>query len=270
MLIAQVGTERIVAQPGITGATCPACGQDVVAKCGELVAWHWAHKAAECDAWSDGETLWHTRWKMRFPAECREVVMGPHRADVKLPSGTIIEFQRSHLSIEDLRAREEFYGDDMLWVVCADDFRERLFIRRAMPFPHWPPWRFSWGRARQTWMQAQCPVIFDAPEYVPVENRINDEQVVTEWHPHPWKRELFLVEYFPEDDSPGAGNFIPLSWLISGQVSTWPYVDSQWVRHDFDTEDKPTSRALRGGRRPGVWAHTIFDIDDDALWGAKR
>jgi hypothetical protein len=119
MLWANRHGRKIQAFPGVT-ATCPACGGEVVPKCGEIVEWHWAHKARDCDSWGEPESQWHLGWKARFPAEWQEVVMGPHRADVRTPRG-VIEFQKSAISAAEIREREQFYGK-MIWVVDASGF----------------------------------------------------------------------------------------------------------------------------------------------------
>jgi hypothetical protein len=59
-------------------------------------------------------TAWHLGWQERFPEHMREVTIGPHRADVKT-SKCVIEFQHSPISVEDIQAREAFYGN-MVWV----------------------------------------------------------------------------------------------------------------------------------------------------------
>lgn len=44
-----------------------------------------------------------------------------HRADVRCPSGLVVEFQNSHISPDDIEARENFYGR-MLWIVNGAGF----------------------------------------------------------------------------------------------------------------------------------------------------
>lgn len=45
---------------------------------------------------------------------------GWHRADAVTNEGTVIEFQHSSISVEDVEKREQFYGD-MVWVFDARD-----------------------------------------------------------------------------------------------------------------------------------------------------
>ena len=112
---------RIQATPKAKG-TCPACGADMIAKCGTIKVWHWAHRGRRhCDPWWEPETEWHRAWKSEFPEDWNEVVVRSdadkfHIADVRLPTGKVIEFQHSHISCDDRYAREAFYGD-MIWVV---------------------------------------------------------------------------------------------------------------------------------------------------------
>jgi hypothetical protein len=110
---------RTLAHPNAK-ASCPTCNGDLIAKCGELKSWHWAHKTKDCDHWSEPESEWHRQWKERFPAEWQEQQIGNHRADVLTPRG-IIEFQRSPIKPAEIRERESFYGK-MAWVLDASSF----------------------------------------------------------------------------------------------------------------------------------------------------
>jgi hypothetical protein len=110
---------RVEATPN-QKASCPCCGGEVLAKCGEVVTWHWAHKSRDCDPWSEPESEWHREWKSLFPREMQEVVIGPHRADVLSPRG-VIELQHSSISAAEIRKREQFY-EKMVWVIDAQNF----------------------------------------------------------------------------------------------------------------------------------------------------
>ncbi|MYK68074.1 MAG: CoiA-like domain protein, partial [Gammaproteobacteria bacterium] len=96
---------------------CPVCGAVMIAKCGPRVIHHWAHKARRnCDPWWENETAWHREWKNHFPEECREVShTAPdgevHRADIKTPTGIVIEVQHSPMSDDERETRESFYGN---------------------------------------------------------------------------------------------------------------------------------------------------------------
>lgn len=169
---------------------CPVCEEPVLAKAtgSRLVTPHWAHVAGgECDPWAEPETAWHRGWKARFPAEWREVVIGPHRADVRTPDGTVIEFQHSFLADHEIAERERFYKD-MRWVIDARRFdighrrrvcvgsssygrgaSEQVFARYEVEFT---PLRetvlapgdtvkFRWRHPHRSWEFARCPILLD-------------------------------------------------------------------------------------------------------------
>ncbi len=105
---------------------CSFCGSEMIAKCGGVKMWHWAHRSrSSCDPWWENETEWHRGWKNRFLREWQEVVhIDPldgqkHIADVKTPEGLVIEFQHSPIHPEELKSREEFYKK-LVWVVDGD------------------------------------------------------------------------------------------------------------------------------------------------------
>lgn len=128
------------------------------AKCGEVLTWHWAHLNAECDPWSEPESEWHLAWKARFPEDYQEVVVGPHRADVKGPAA-VLEVQRSQISPEMIREREEFYGE-MLWMLRGEDFSERFSTR----YLGQGVYAWEWKRPRPTWATAERRLLIDFGE----------------------------------------------------------------------------------------------------------
>lgn len=121
MKYAVVSGERQEAQPGLS-AECPSCARPMVAKCGEIKIWHWAHLGTRtCDPWWENETEWHRAWKGLFPVDWQEIVHRAesgekHIADVKTDHGWVLEFQHSYLKPEERRARDSFYPK-LVWVV---------------------------------------------------------------------------------------------------------------------------------------------------------
>jgi hypothetical protein len=102
---------------------CAHCQSETIAKCGEHNIWHWAHKSKDqCDPWSEAETEWHRTWKNCFPEEWHEISQfdpttgEQHIADVRTDNGLVLEFQHSVIAPDEVRSREEFYGN-MIWVV---------------------------------------------------------------------------------------------------------------------------------------------------------
>jgi len=121
MKYALVNEQRQEAQPGLSG-NCPFCGDLMVAKCGEIKIWHWAHREElRCDSWKENETEWHRSWKGQFPNDWQERIHTSesgekHIADVKTIKSWVIEFQHSHLNPVERRARNDFYKK-LVWVV---------------------------------------------------------------------------------------------------------------------------------------------------------
>ncbi len=121
MKFAELAGNRVEPSPK-SHATCPFCGQAVIAKCGKVKIWHWAHKSTQhCDHWWETETEWHRSWKNRFPAEWQEIGRRDkngelHIADVLTPNGLALEFQHSHINREEVEIRSDFHGN-ICWIV---------------------------------------------------------------------------------------------------------------------------------------------------------
>lgn len=141
MEVALVGGERTAPAPGLKGE-CPLCGKPAQAKCGPIIRWHWAHAGRRhCDPWMENEGPWHRAWKALFPFEWQEVVAHDangekHIADVKRPDGTVIELQNSPMSIEEMKSRETFYGERMIWIVNGEKFKDHIWIGESLPDPN--------------------------------------------------------------------------------------------------------------------------------------
>ncbi|PBQ33399.1 hypothetical protein CNR22_16975 [Sphingobacteriaceae bacterium] len=144
MQFALYNSRKHSAEPGLKGS-CLHCSNEVIAKCGTKNIWHWAHvKSDACDAWTEPETAWHRDWKNKFGVDFSEIRIQKdncyHIADVFTKNEIVFEFQNSPISSEIIKAREEFYGDKMIWVVNGIPFKEtfhtydELFLRE---------WRFT-------------------------------------------------------------------------------------------------------------------------------
>ena len=152
-----VTAERIDATPSMSG-TCPHCGARVIAKCGAIVTWHWAHIAADCDSWAEPDSSWHREWQGRFPEHMREVRWADHRADVLTPRG-VVEIQHSNLSPAEIDERERVYGR-MVWIWDATEAYAagRIDLRRKDGRPD--NWRsFRWKHARKSLAFCQYPTL---------------------------------------------------------------------------------------------------------------
>lgn len=162
MQLADVDGRRSPPSPGARG-TCPACGGEVLAKCGSLTVWHWAHRAADCDPWSEPESDWHLGWKRRLAdIEHQEVTLRPHRADVIAKDGRVVELQNSPISVKEVAEREAFYtaarGRPMLWIVNMARYRPRFSLHR---YHTEPDVILTWTSPARVWWTATCPVFLD-------------------------------------------------------------------------------------------------------------
>lgn len=113
----------------------------MIAKCGPRVLHHWAHHGRRnCDPWWENETDWHRQWKNLYPLECREIShVAPdgeiHRADIKTPSGIVVEIQHSAMTDEERTSREAFYGN-LVWLIDGYGFKENFDIYHMLPNPN--------------------------------------------------------------------------------------------------------------------------------------
>jgi len=170
MFYANVDGEKKPAESNLSGF-CPCCGAEVIPKCGEIKTWHWSHKSKDCDPWSEGMTQWHLDWQERFPKECREVTIERdgvvHRADVRLSNGLVIEFQHSPISPQEMREREEFYGN-MIWVFDARKYQlvnitdSYIKVNRIKSDEIKTETRiFEWKHPHKSRLRAEKPVFLD-------------------------------------------------------------------------------------------------------------
>jgi competence protein CoiA len=173
MKFAIVNDERQEAQPNLFGL-CPTCSRPMIAKCGEIKIWHWAHRASRlCDPWWENETEWHRAWKNQFPVSWQEVVLKAengekHIADVKTDYGWVIEFQHSYIKPEERQSRNNFYSK-LTWVVDGTRRkRDRSQFLRALDdgiqlYPNLPIHRiFSEDSSLlQEWADTSASVFFD-------------------------------------------------------------------------------------------------------------
>ena len=155
---------------------CDICGAETLAKCGEKVIWHWAHKGRQsCDPWWENETEWHRAWKAEFPESYREVSFRcqetgeTHRADIISERGLVVEVQNSPINLEELRSREAFYKN-LVWVVNGAKFRTRFDIAPALlPDPDAPGFDdivfFGSGAiaGKAFWRKSENPEALDRP-----------------------------------------------------------------------------------------------------------
>lgn len=146
--------QGIQIRPEVSGqrALCPSCPSEVVGRCGSLNDWHWSHLGSgDCDPWAEPSTQWHVDWQnyLRVRGAAIEVPMEKngqrHRADAVLPSGKVIELQHSAISVDEINAREAFYGN-MVWLFDIRHAYEqdRFLFRRHMGNYRTFRWKHAW------------------------------------------------------------------------------------------------------------------------------
>lgn len=108
---------------------CPMCGDELIARKGEVRAHHWWHVRGKCDDWYQPKGPWHIYWQSKFPVEMQEVPVSrstegglvKHIADIRTGSGLVIEVQYSAIMPAVVKERELFYGK-MLWLISKTRF----------------------------------------------------------------------------------------------------------------------------------------------------
>lgn len=119
MQYAIVNDRKVEATKSGERGKCQGCGNEVVAKCGEIKINHWAHLSSQqCDFEREAETEWHREWKSHFEnVEVRQEKDGEVCiADALNSKGVAIEFQHSPINVETIKKRERVH-DKVIWVV---------------------------------------------------------------------------------------------------------------------------------------------------------
>ena len=171
MQFALVNGRRSEARTGERG-TCPDCGAAMLAKCGTRVMHHWAHASRRnCDPWWENETNWHREWKSKFPEECREVShTAPdgeiHRADIKTPTGIVIEVQHSTMTDQERESRESFYRN-LIWILDGRSFRKSFHLGCMLPDPRADGFQdIVWSQcARSAYRLSPTPIEEHVPSF---------------------------------------------------------------------------------------------------------
>lgn len=162
---------------------CPNCKEKIIAKCGKVMVWHWAHESLEhCDLWWEPISQWHLDWQSHVPETLTEVIIGEHIADIKLTTGKVIEIQHSSLSVETVQERELFY-EDMTWIFDGRDFEERIDFKEKESKSGNTYYKFTFKRPRKYITSAtKFPFYIDFANFVFEVKGINTyENTSEEW-----------------------------------------------------------------------------------------
>ncbi|MCZ2129694.1 MAG: competence protein [Bacteroidia bacterium] len=179
MRFALINDNRVEAKPQLKGL-CACCSKPVIVKCGTQKIWHWSHKnKTACDSWWEPETEWHRAWKSNYPTEWQEISSldgttgEKHIADVRTAHNLVIEFQHSHIDLQERTSRERFYKN-MVWIVDGTRLKRDypLFLKgRKNTFENTIFYNtdnpkifrvdlIDWCLP-SAWLQSSVPVIFD-------------------------------------------------------------------------------------------------------------
>jgi len=166
MIYAEKNGEKVLPKKGET-ANCPLCSQKVIARCGLVNVWHWAHEKEECDSWYEPITKWHLDWQSNFSENQREVVIKDkffqsgkkHIADILLPNDVVIEFQNSTISAGEILEREGFYRK-MIWVVNVEKASHNISLsHNKLKIDNCSLYKWLW--LRRCWRVAKMPIFLD-------------------------------------------------------------------------------------------------------------
>jgi len=132
-------------------AICPKCREEVYGVFGEKQKHHWRHleentkctgkiidvwKEDQADNYYHNDPEWHDDMKTATIKYCKLKKLNCeiektynrngiiHRTDACV-DGINIEFQRSHISLQEIEERENFYGD-MIWILHEDLYPKKI------------------------------------------------------------------------------------------------------------------------------------------------
>lgn len=103
---------------------------------------------------------WVVSWQKRFPPAWCGVRVEGRVAPVRLPTGVVIDLRYHSPNYAEVRKREAFFEQRMVWVFDASEAREheRLVLYRA---GDGRLRRFRWDDPRRIVMQCRCRVYLD-------------------------------------------------------------------------------------------------------------
>lgn len=144
------------AQPMAKGI-CPECMGAVIARCGSINIWHWAHTTlTDCDMANKQETEWHLRWKSFFDKKYVEVRLDNGKiADALLINNISIEFQNSRIGSDKIKEYEST-RKNLIWVFNGSTFCDNLYVYKKDNYH-----KFHWKWAPKTIRSCDRPVFLD-------------------------------------------------------------------------------------------------------------
>lgn len=247
---------------------CPVCGESLTIRAADSLAvkMHFAHKrGTQCDDWKHDMSEWHYNWQQRFPKEFREVVIEnngeKHRADI-LIGNTVIEFQHSPITGEEINKRNQFYtscGHSVFWVFDATNKIKNINKDGPIDPMLCTDTDLCWKRARREFIN-------QVPEKVTIflqygstvsneqyKNRIFDLMLpikemspksFTFWLPKPY---YILPENFLKEFGIGSPDTLSISGMINIIQARQNQCDKQRNQNRLLIIPKINMRPMRGG-----------------------
>ena len=153
---------------------CPICGEPLIVRATDSLAvrTHFAHKRGTMclDDWTHDMSEWHLAWQQKFPEENREVVIEKdgvkHRADIFIKN-TVIEFQHSPITAEEIAKRNNFYiscGYNVVWVFDATD-KIMNYVGNSIDPMQCRENDLCWKRAKQQFITPMPPKVTTFLQY---------------------------------------------------------------------------------------------------------
>ena len=139
---------------------CQECGEQLSLRQGKIRRPHFAHKAgSNCESAHCNKTEWHYEWQELFGIDYAERVIQvagvKHIADILL-GDTVVEFQHSKISKEDVAERNELYRIHNLNVVWVFDCCKDCEDGTLYPYEKRPNfnWLFEWHKPNDSVLTA--------------------------------------------------------------------------------------------------------------------
>jgi len=146
MLYAKKDNDRIKATPKDT-ANCPYCESKVIAKCGNINIWHWAHKVKSDSCLYKDMSQWHMQHQLMAENEGWKIEQhtGYRIADC-IKGINVIELQKSSISDQEILNRNINYDAFRYNVHWVFDYTEKINNMRFTKVDNIYKFKQNWAK----------------------------------------------------------------------------------------------------------------------------